>query len=445
MEEKKENLDLDDFIFTDLHIHSKYSRACSKDLTFENLVKWAKIKGLGLLGTGDFTHPKWLEDIKKLEGEDGIYYYKCIDGSRFPFILSSEISLIYTANGKGRKVHLVYLAPDIETVDKINSFLDSKGRRDYDGRPIFGISARDFTMKMQEINPMIELIPAHIWTPHFGVFGSEGGFDRLSEAFSDKLDFIHSIETGISSDPEMNWKIKELDDMSILSFSDSHSFWPWRLGREATIFNKPKDKLSYNEIIRQIRENDFYGTIETDPAYGKYHFDGHRNCNFSSNYEQTKKLNGICPVCNKHMIIGVEYRVMELAKIGESNHNKKKTYYRLLPLHEIISLAIGIGLNSKATWKIYDNLINEFGNEFKILLNVSQEELLKNTNNSHLTDLIIDNRNGKINVIPGYDGEYGKAVIGKISGEPIKSIIMNESKIGNNKIFRVERQKTLKF
>ncbi len=409
MEQK--SVDFDKVIFADLHIHSKYSRACSKELDIPNLVKWAHIKGLGLLGTGDFTHPIWLEGIKKtLKEEEGIYYYSDELG-KFPFILSSEISLIYSKNGKGRRVHLVYLAPSIEVVEKINSWLDTKGRRDYDGRPIFGISCREFVAKMEEIDMRIEVIPAHIWTPHFGVFGSESGFDSLEEAFEDKVCLIHAIETGISADPEMCWKIHELDDRAIVSFSDSHSFWPYRLGREATIFNKPFEKLSYDEIIRQIKEKDFFGTVETDPAYGKYHFDGHRNCNFSCSPEETKKLNGICPVCNKSLVIGVEYRISEIAKLGIANHNKKKFYYKILPLHEIISLAIGTGINSKKAWEIYNSLIDKFGNEFNAMLLASKEEIAKALNNKLLTELIIQNRGGEIKVKPGFDGLYGKAMI----------------------------------
>jgi uncharacterized protein (TIGR00375 family) len=420
MEEKK------DWLITDLHIHSKYSRACSKDLNFENLVKWARIKGLNLLGTGDFTHPKWLEEIKKLREDNGIYWMvgssnksnensKIADESEnkpFPFILSSEISLIYSKGGKGRRVHLVYLAPSIEVVEKINSWLDGIGRRDYDGRPIFGISCRDFAAKMEEIDKMIEVIPAHIWTPWFGIFGSEGGFNSLEEAFEDKAYLIHAIETGISSDPEMNWRIKDLDNKSIVSFSDCHSFWPWRLGREATIFKlKGGEKLSYNEIIRQIREKDFFGTIEADPAYGKYHFDGHRNCNFSCSPEETKKLNGLCPVCGKSLVIGVDYRVNELEKLEIAEHKDKKFYYKMLPLHEIISLAIGIGVNSKGCWKVYNSLIENFGNEFNILWNVTSDELFRVLKNDLLVDLILKNRDGKIQVKPGYDGVYGKALI----------------------------------
>ena len=400
----------DNFLFADLHIHSKYSRACSKDLTIPNLVKWARIKGVGLLGTGDFTHPIWFEDIKQLREENGIFYYKDEKGE-FPFVLSSEISLVYTQDGKGRRVHLVYLAPTISAVEKINAWLDSKGRRDYDGRPIFKISCRDFAAKMEELDERIEVIPAHIWTPWFGVFGSLGGFNSLSEAFLDKAYRIHAVETGISSDPAMNWRIKDLDNVSIVSFSDAHSFWPHRIGREATIFKSPAgEKLSYNEIIRQIREKDFIGTVETDPAYGKYHFDGHRDCNFSCSSDETRRLNGICPVCGKKLLVGVEYRVNELGKTDDS-HKNKKCFYRLLPLHEIISLAIGVGVSSKGCWSIYNNLIEKFGNEFNILLNVKPEELSYLLQNNLLLELIMLNRKGLIEVRPGYDGVYGVAVI----------------------------------
>ena len=343
-----------------------------------------------------------------MKEEDGILWYEDEKG-RFPFILSSEVSLIYTQNDKGRRVHLLYLAPSLEVVDKINSWLDTKGRRDYDGRPIFKISCRDFVAKMQEIDDRIEIIPAHIWTPWFGVFGSKSGFNSLEEAFGDKTDRIHAIETGISSDPDMNWKIKNLDKISIISFSDSHSFWPWRIGREATIFTGP---ITYDNILKQIRENSFIGTVETDPAYGLYHFDGHRKCDFSCSFEKTKELKGICPKCNRPLTVGVEYRVEELSeKYGQADYKNKKKYYTLLPLHELISLALGVGMNSKAVWKVYNDLIDGFGSEFNILLKVEKIELAKVLKNEMLVDLIMLNRQGKIKVKPGYDGVYGEALL----------------------------------
>ena len=389
-------------MFADLHIHSRFSRACSKALNFPNLVKWAKVKGLDLLGTGDFSHPIWIKEIKELKEKNGFYYYE-----DFPFIITGEISLIYT-QGHGRKVHLVLLIPSVEVAEKINAYLDTKGRRDYDGRPIFKISCEEFTKEMMKISKDIEVIPAHVWTPYFGVFGSMSGFDSLKEAFGDQVENIHAIETGISSDPPMNLNVKELENKSIVSFSDSHSFWPWRLGREATIFRKCD---SYDELIKQIRENNFLGTIEVDPAYGKYHWDGHSKCDFSCSPEETKKLNGICPKCKKSLVIGVENRVDILSKGFKSD--KEKMFHRVLPLHEIISLATGVGMNSKTVWNIYNPMIEKFENEFNILLNVSKDDLINAEIDEKLVNLILKNRQGKIKVKPGFDGEYGVAEMGE--------------------------------
>ncbi len=389
-------------MIADLHIHSRFSRACSKDLNFENLVKWAKIKGLHLLGTGDFTHPIWFKEIKeKLIEKNGLYYY-----NGFPFIITGEISLIYTQE-RGRKVHLVLLIPSVEVAEKIHAYLDTKGRRDYDGRPIFKISCEQFVKDMMNISQEIEVIPAHIWTPYFGVFGSMSGFDSLKEAFGAQENNIHAIETGISSDPDMNLKIKELHDKSIMSFSDAHSFWPFRLGREATVFHKVD---SYSELIKQIRENSFIATIETDPAYGKYHYDGHRLCNFSCSPEKTKELNGICPKCRKALTLGVDYRVEKLA---DEKSEKTKPYYTLLPLHELIALCFNVGLQSKTAWNVYNGLIGNFDNEFDILLDASREKLIEKNVDAKLIALILKNRSGNIKVKPGFDGEYGKALLGE--------------------------------
>jgi PHP family Zn ribbon phosphoesterase len=360
-------------VFADLHIHSRFSRACSKDITIENLEKWARVKGIGLLGTGDFTHPLWLKELKeKLIEKDGILYSK----SGFKFLLTGEISLMYT-QGRGRRVHLVLLVPNFETADKINEYLDTKGRRDYDGRPIFKISCEQFVKDMREISEDIEVIPAH----------------------------------GMSSDPEMNWHLSELNSRAIVSFSDSHSFWPWRIGREATIFEKAD---SYQDILNSIRENKIIGTIETEPGYGKYHWDGHMDCNFSSSPEESKKINGICPVCGKSLTIGVANRVNEIQdQIIEENRNRKK-YYTLLPLHELIAFSKGSTLSSKKTWEIYNKIIEKFENEFNILLNVSKEDLIRELKDDlKLVQLILDNREGKIKVKPGYDGKYGELIEGE--------------------------------
>jgi uncharacterized protein (TIGR00375 family) len=394
-------------VFADLHIHSRFSRACSKDITIENLEKWARVKGLGLLGTGDFTHPLWLKELKeRLEEREGILYSK----SGFKFLLTGEISLMYT-QGKGRRVHLVLLVPNFETADKINSYFDTKGRRDYDGRPIFKISCEQFVKDMREISEDIEVIPAHAWTPWFGIFGSATGFDSLKEAFGEQERHVHAIETGMSSDPEMNWHLSELNNRAIVSFSDSHSFWPWRIGREATIFEKVE---SYSEVINAIRGNKILGTVETEPGYGKYHWDGHMDCNFSSSPEETEKLNGICPVCGKPLTIGVAKRVNEITNQDIDKNTNRKKYYTLLPLHELIAFSKGSALSGKKTWEIYNKLIEKFGNEFNILLNVSKEELVRELKDDlRLVQLILDNREGKIKVKPGYDGKYGELVEGE--------------------------------
>jgi len=293
----------EDFIIADLHLHSKYARATSKDISLANLVKYARIKGLGLLGTGDFQHPVWFKELDKLEEVEGIVYF---DG--FPFVWQTEISLMYTKLGKGRRIHYLILAPNKEVVKQITAFLASKGRLDYDGRPIFGFQSVELVEEMNKISNKIEVIPAHCMTPWFGFFGSKSGYDSLKDAFEDKVNKIHAIESGMSADPEMLWRLDA--GKNIISFSDMHSFWPWRIGRESTIFNLPKSKqLTYDLILKQIRENTFVATIETEPAYGRYHWDGHRNCNFSCSFEETKKLNGICPVCKKLLSIGVDYRI----------------------------------------------------------------------------------------------------------------------------------------
>lgn len=402
-------------IIADLHIHSRYSRATSKNITIDNLVKYARIKGINLLGTGDISHELWLKEIReKLKEKDktGIYVYSDEKGE-FPFILSGEISLVFTQGGKGRRVHLVYLAPSLEVNDKINKYLDTKGRRDYDGRPIFSISCENFVEEMMKIDGKIEVIPAHIWTPWFGIFGSESGFDSLKEAFGKEYANVHAIETGMSSDPEMNWKIKELIDKAIISFSDSHSFWPWRLGREATVFSlKEGEELSYNLLIDEIRNKTFKSTIETDPGYGKYHYDGHRLCNFSCSPEKTKELGGICPLCKKPLIIGVENRVEKLTD-NKSIPDDAKAFFKLLPLHEVIAFYLKTKAESKKTWVVYDKLIEKFGNEFNILLKVDRNVLvseLAKDKMEKLADLIIDNRIGNLKVKPGYDGVYGEPI-----------------------------------
>ena len=354
-------------VFADLQIHSKYSRATSKDLSFDNLEKYARIKGIDLLGTGDFQHPLQYEAIKKEFKEDdkGILW----SSGGFPFIWQTEISLMFSQGGKRRAVHLLVFAPCGESAEKIKKFLESKGRTDYDGRPIFGINCFEFVREMKKIDDMIEVIHAHCMTPWFGLFGSGSGFNSLYECFGEEIKHIYAVESGMSADPEMLWRLKE--KINIVSFSDAHSFWPFRLGREATIFEL--NELSYKEIIKAIRTGvGLVGTIETPPEYGKYHYDGHRNCGFSCGPDETKKINGICPKCKGKLTIGVDYRIEELAKEEKGFKPENwRMFYKLIPLQELIGFVYGTSLTSKKCWNVYNLLIEKFGNEFRVLLDVS--------------------------------------------------------------------------
>lgn len=393
-------------VFADLHIHGRYSQATSDDLTFPNLEKWARVKGMTLLGTGDFTHPKWIQHIKDelKENDNGILTTK----TGFPFILQTELSLIYTQGGKGRRIHNVVLAPNLDVVKQITEYLLTKGRIDYDGRPIFKIPCPEFTESLKEISDDIEIIPAHIWTPWFAMFGSMSGFDSVKECFLDQEKNIHSFETGLSSDPPMNWRLSQLDRYSILSSSDLHSFWPWRIGREATIFDID---LSYKNLIKAIRTKEgLHGTIEVDPNLGKYHYTGHRNCNVCLSPSESVKLKDICPVCKKPLTVGVLQRVEELADRPEGYKPKDaKAFYSLIPLSEIISQLLGKAIATKSVWKEFNSLIGAFASELNILMNVSREELAKHTSDA-ISEAIVRIRSGKIKMTPGYDGEYGHPV-----------------------------------
>lgn len=397
-------------IISDLHIHSRFSRATSAQLNIENLEKYAKIKGLNLLGTGDFTHPEWLKELKdKLkEDETGILRTK----TNFPFMLQTEISLIYTQENKGRRVHLVILARNLDIVNQVTDYLKKIGRVDYDGRPIFNKSCIEVTEALKNIDNEIEIIPAHAWTPWFSLFGSMSGFDSVEECFKDQTKHIHALETGLSSNPTMNWRLSQLDKYALVSFSDLHSFWPWRIGREATIFELKE--LAYKGIINALRTKEgLSGTIEVDPNYGKYHFDGHRNCKICMNPKDSIKIKNICPKCRRPLTIGVLHRVEELADREEGFKPKgAKPFHSLIPLSEIISALAGSPLASKKTWEIYHILINKFQNEFNILLEAKQEELTKIVD-ERIAEAIIKNREGKMTIQPGFDGEYGKPLFSK--------------------------------
>ncbi len=390
-------------IIADLHIHSGFSRACSKDISIENLEKYARIKGINLLGTGDFQHPKWIQELKSklTEDDQGILRTK----TGFPFVWQTEISLMYKKDGKGRRVHHVILAPDGEVVRQITGALLKKGRIDYDGRPIFGFTSEELVDMLISISGKCIIIPAHSWTPYFGIFGSMSGFDSVEECFGEKSKHIYALETGMSADPSMMWRLSKLDKYNLVSFSDMHSFWPWRIGREATIFDID---LSYNNIFSAIKEKKgLAGTIETDPSYGRYHFDGHRNCDVCMNPSESAKNNEICPKCGRKLTIGVLHRVDELADRPEGFVPKNAVpFKKLIPLSELIANIYDLGITTKQVWEIYNKLIKEFSSEINVLMNVDEEKLKKIVH-PLLAEAIISNREEKIEISPGFDGQYG--------------------------------------
>ncbi len=388
-------------LFADLHLHSHYSRATSKEMNIVDLSRYAKLKGLDLLGTGDFQHPKYLEELKKnlKSNNDGFFEF-----NNTLFVLQTEVANIYQHNGKTRRIHHVILVPDFSTADKVQALFKKWGRIDYDGRPIFGVSSELLVNSLMSINPLIEVIPAHIWTPWFGLFGSKSGYDSISECYGSAINHIHALETGLSSDPEMNWRLSSLDKYTLLSNSDSHSPWPWRLGRECNLFDI---NPSYESLIKAIRSRKgLIKTIEVDPAYGKYHWDGHRDCGVSFNPMEAEKLGNICPVCGKPLTIGVEHRVEELADrpVG-FKPDGVVPFIKLIPLTEIIAKFIGKGVNTKSVWSIYYSWINRFGSEFNLMLNAPKSEVLDF--DDLIGEAIINVREQRVKIKPGFDGEYG--------------------------------------
>jgi len=413
----------------DLHIHSKYSRATSPLMDFKSLDMWAKIKGIKVLGTGDFTHPKWIEEIKKeLEpAEPGLFKLRQ-GNSETRFILTSEISCIYSKGGKVRKIHIIIFAPSIKTVEKINKELDKVGNIDSDGRPILGLDAKELAKIVLSIDENCFIVPAHAWTPWFSVFGSKSGFDSLEECFEEYAKYIFAIETGLSSDPAMNWRLSQLDKVALISNSDAHS--PQKIGREANVFDT---ELNYKGIIDAIKSKDknkFLYTIEFFPEEGKYHYDGHRLCGLSLKPEESKKYNNICPRCGKTLIIGVLNRVEKLADRPEGFVPKNAIPFKsLIPLNEIIAEAVGVSLASKEVPKHYNNLIKNLGTELKILLDSTEKEIKENSL-PEIAEALIKMREGKIHIEPGYDGVYGKIKI-----FPEESTQKNPKKIKQETLF----------
>jgi len=402
----------------DLHIHSHYSRATSKDMSPEGIWKWAQLKGITVIGTGDFTHPGWLKELneKLLPAGHGLSMLRnefC--ATDIPesckadvfFILSAEISCIYSKKGRTRKIHSVILVPDFADAGRINLSLSKIGNLKSDGRPILGLDAKELLKIVLDASPDALFIPAHAWTPHFSVFGAVSGFDSLEECFEELTPRIHAIETGLSSDPAMNWRLSALDRLTLVSNSDAHS--ARKIGREANMFDT---ELSYLSMMNAIKtKKGFRGTIEFFPEEGKYHYDGHRTCEVSLSPKETIHHDYLCPVCGKKVTVGVMHRVEKLAdrELGFKPAGSP-AFSSIIPLAEIISETLKVGVSSKKVEALYFSLLEKLGNEFSILMDAPLDDI-ERAGSSLLREAIARVRSGDVHIAPGYDGEFGKVKI----------------------------------
>ncbi len=392
-------------MIADLHIHSCYSRATSKEMIIPKIAEYAKLKGIGMVGTGDFSHPEWLKELRRnLRFHDGIFEY---DGVKF--ILNVEVNNIYTKKGRLRRLHNLIFAPDFETVEKINNYLGKYGKLESDGRPVLSVDTYDMFKILLDISPDIFLIPSHIWTPWFSLFGSNSGFDSIEECFEDLQGKFFAVETGLSSDPAMNWRLSNLDKYTLVSNSDAHS--PNRLGREANVFKDDLDYYRLRDVLKNKDRDQFLYTIEFYPQEGKYHFDGHRKCGVRLAPKDARFNNNLCPVCSRNLTIGVLHRIESLSDRDEGFIPQDAIPYKnLIPLEEIIAEAMGCGRDTVGVRNEYRRLCNIFGSEFEILLNVPVDEL-KNNTQEKIAIAIERVRRGDVIINPGFDGEFGEIKI----------------------------------
>jgi uncharacterized protein (TIGR00375 family) len=411
-------------VIADLHIHGRFSRATSEQMSIPEIARYAKIKGLNIVGTGDFTHPEWLKEIKEtlIQEQDTGLLKLATNDSPVRFLLQTEVCTIFEHNGESKKVHHVILTPWIETAEQINERLQSFGSLSSDGRPILMVSAAQLVEQTMEVCGGNMVFPAHAWTPWFSIFGAFSGFDTVEDCYQDMTKYVHALETGLSSDPPMNWRLSKLDKYALVSNSDCHSFWPWRIGREANVFEL--EKISYKQVTDVITSNDssrFKFTIETDPAYGKYHWTGHRNCKVSLSPAEAIKFGNICPVCRRKLTKGVEQRVEELAdRPADFKPEGRPGFLRLLPLSEIIATVLGTGSPStQAVWKNYNLLVEKFTNEYNVLIDAPLDALAQVVDEP-IAQAIVKVRDGTAKVTPGYDGVYGQLVLGVDAPSPIK-------------------------
>jgi len=421
-------------IYADLHIHSKYSRATSARMDINEIARFSPIKGLNLVGTGDFTHPKWLKELKEklvAISDTGLYRPADKPDSSLRFMVTGEVSTTFTFNGKTKRIHHLILTPSLEMAEQIGDRLARYGDLSVDGRPFLEMTAAALVEEVIEVSRKNVVIPAHVWTPWFSLFGAFSGFDRVEDCYQDMTRYIFALETGLSSDPPMNWRLSALDKYTLVSNSDSHSCWPWRIGREANVFNL--ESFRYDEVVDAIRSKDpdrFLFTIETYPEYGKYHWTGHRACNISLSPEEAESLGNICPVCHKKLTKGVEQRVDELADRPRGfRPTGVPGYKRLLPLSEIIQTVLDANYPGvQKVWKAYNSLISRFGNEYSVLLYAPFDEMVKIVD-ARIAEAIIRIREEKVKVIPGYDGVYGQMRIfdeENVENQEVSNQILNE-------------------
>lgn len=391
----------------DFHLHSKYSRATSKGMEAEALARWARKKGIALLGTGDFTHPVYFSELqsKLIPSGNGLFQLRKGDED-VHFILTAEVSNIYSQGGRVRRIHNLIFAPSFEVAEAIRSRLGPLGKLSSDGRPIFGFTAKELVQMILDISENCLIIPAHAWTPWFSIFGANSGFDSIEECFEEMSPHIRAIETGLSSDPEMNWRLSALDEITLISNSDAHS--PNRVGREANGFDC---ELSYQEVTDVLRKKDrrkFLFTIEFFPEEGKYHYDGHRQCGVIFSPSETRSHQFLCPRCQKKLTVGVMHRVEILSDRPEGflPQNAIPSIH-LIPLEEIVAEGLGVRVGTKAVDSEYERLIERGGSEFRILLEAPPDELASYVS-ENILEGIIRMRQGKVSIVPGHDGVYGK-------------------------------------
>ncbi len=386
----------------DFHVHSKYSRATSRDMDIKHLAEWAKLKGITLMGTGDFTHHLWLEELKgHLEDTGGgLFKYQNVF-----FVLTTEISSIYSKGGRTYRIHNMVFSPSFKTADRINETLGRYGNLASDGRPILGMDASEIARIVFDIDENCMVVPGHIWTPWFSLFGSMSGFDRIEDCFEKQTPKIFALETGLSSDPAMNWRLSPLDRFSLISNSDSHS--PSKIGREANVFDCQLDYQTIREVLKTKDKKRFLYTVEFFPEEGKYHFDGHRLCQMRLSPQETRRANGRCPKCGKNVTVGVLSRVEQLADRAEGTTPANAIPYKnLIPFNEIIAEAKGVSKTSVAVERDYRTYVARFGTEFEILLRAPRDDLVKNLP-PRVAEAVLRVREGKVHIKAGYDGEYG--------------------------------------